>query len=87
MTSIILSTITGLNYPYNIYVCDVYGNNCAYISQINAPVPSPVEIVLPPPFDNSSSVGIKIITDFKPNTLQWTYRPVVYEAVKILSII
>jgi len=62
MTSIILSTITGLNYPYNIYVCDVYGNNCAYISQINAPVPSPVEIVLPPPFDDSSSVGIKIIT-------------------------
>lgn len=28
---------------------------------------------------------VKIIKDFKPNTLQWTYRPVVYEGVKIQS--
>jgi hypothetical protein len=62
MTSIILNTITGLNYPYDIYVCDVYGNNCGYISQINTSVPSSVEIVLPPPFDMSPAVGIKIIT-------------------------
>ena len=62
MTSIILNSITGLNYPYDIYVCDVYGNNCGYISQINTPVPASVEIVLPPPFDMSPAVGIKIIT-------------------------
>jgi len=62
MTSIILNSITGLTYPYDIYVCDVYGNNCGYISQINTPVPSSVEIVLPPPFDMAPAVGIKIIT-------------------------
>jgi hypothetical protein len=62
MTSIILNTIIGLNYPYDIYVCDVYGNNCGYISQINTPVPSSVEIVLPPPFNTAPAVGIKIIT-------------------------
>lgn len=62
MTSIILNSITGLNYPYDIYVCDVYGNNCGYISQINTPVPSSVEIVLPPPFNVAPAVGIKIIT-------------------------
>ena len=62
MTSIILNSITGLNYPYDIYVCDVYGNNCGYISQINTPVPASVEIVLPPPFDMAPAVGIKIIT-------------------------
>lgn len=62
MTSIILNTITGLNYPYDIYVCDVYGNNCGYISQINTPVPASVEIVLPPPFNVAPAVGIKIIT-------------------------
>ena len=28
---------------------------------------------------------VKIVKDFKPNTLQWTYRPVVYEGVKIQS--
>jgi len=62
MTSIILNSITGLNYPYDIYVCDVYGNNCGYISQINTPVPASVEIVLPPPFNMAPAVGIKIIT-------------------------
>jgi hypothetical protein len=62
MTSIILNSITGLNYPYDIYVCDVYGNNCGYIAQIDTPVPASVEIVLPPPFDMSPAVGIKIIT-------------------------
>jgi hypothetical protein len=62
MTSIILNSITGLTYPYDIYVCDVYGNNCGYITQINTSVPSSVEIVLPPPFNTSPAVGIKIIT-------------------------
>jgi hypothetical protein len=62
MTSIILNTISGLTYPYDIYVCDVYGNNCGYISQINTNVPAPVEIVLPPPFDMAPAVGIKIVT-------------------------
>ena len=62
MTSIILNSITGLTYPYDIYVCDVYGNNCGYITQIKTPVPASVEIVLPPPFNTAPAVGIKIIT-------------------------
>lgn len=62
MTSIIINSITGLNYPYDIYVCDVYGNNCAYIANVQTSVPSPIEIVLPLPFSLSPSVGIKIIT-------------------------
>jgi hypothetical protein len=62
MTSITLNSITGLTYPYDIYVCDVYGNNCGYIVQINTSVPSSVEIVLPPPFNMAPAVGIKIIT-------------------------
>ena len=65
MTSITLNSITGLTYPYDIYVCDVYGNNCGYIVQINTSVPSSVEVVLPPPFDMSPAVGIKIITSDK----------------------
>jgi hypothetical protein len=28
---------------------------------------------------------VKIIKEFKPNTLQWTLRPVIYEAVKVQS--
>ena len=62
MTSITLNSITGLTYPYDIYVCDVYGNNCGYIVQINTSVPSSVEVVLPPPFNMAPAVGSKIIT-------------------------
>jgi hypothetical protein len=62
MTSIILNSISGLTYPYDVYVCDVYGNNCGYIAQINTNVPSPLEIVLPIPFNFAPAVGIKIIT-------------------------
>lgn len=28
---------------------------------------------------------VKIVKEFKPNTLQWTFRPVIYEAVKVQS--
>ena len=28
---------------------------------------------------------VQVIKEFKPNTLQWTFRPVIYEAVKIQS--
>jgi len=62
MTSITLNSIIGLTYPYDIYVCDVYGNNCGYIVQINTSVPSSVEVVLPSPFNMAPAVGIKIIT-------------------------
>jgi surface protein len=62
MTSIFLNSIIGLTYPYDVYVCDVYGNNCGYVVQINVSVPSPVEVVLPPQFNMSPAVGIKIIT-------------------------
>jgi hypothetical protein len=65
MTSIILNSITGLNYPYDIYVCDVYGNNCGYVAQVNTPVPTSVEIVLPIPFNMAPAVGIKIVTSDK----------------------
>ena len=65
MTSITLNSITGLTYPYDVYVCDVYGNNCGYLVQINVSVPSPVEVILPPQFNMSPSVGVKIITSDK----------------------
>jgi hypothetical protein len=65
MTSIILTNISGLTYPYDIYVCDVYGNNCGYVAQVNSSIPPTIEIVLPPPFNMAPAVGIKIITSDK----------------------
>ena len=61
MTSIILNSITGLNFPYTIYACDVYGSQCALIATIVTSVPPDNIIVLPSQFNNVAAVGIKVI--------------------------
>jgi len=62
MKSITLTNITGLNNPYSIYTCDVYGNNCVLVSSILTSVPPSITIFLPPYFDTSPAVGILIVT-------------------------
>jgi surface protein len=62
MTTIDITNIIGLSYPYDIYVCDVYGNNCVLLSTVFTNIPPSNTILLPPQFDNASSVGIKVIT-------------------------
>ena len=62
MTTIDITNITGLSYPYDIYACDVYGNNCILISTIFTSIPPSNTILLPPQFENSPLVGLKIIT-------------------------
>jgi surface protein len=62
MTTIDITNITGLSYPYDIYVCDIYGNNCILISTVFTSIPPSNTILLPPQFENSPSVGIKVIT-------------------------
>lgn len=62
MTTIDITNITGLTYPYNIYVCDIYGNNCIIISTVFTTIPPTNTILLPPQFDMVSSIGIKVIT-------------------------
>ena len=61
MTSILINNILGLTYPYNIYVCDVYGNSCIYIAEVTTSIPPTIEIVLPLQFNTAPAVGIKII--------------------------
>ena len=61
MTAINIQSITGSNFPYTIYVCDVYGNNCVLIATIVTSVPPQNIIVLPPQFNTAPAVGIKVI--------------------------
>ena len=71
MTSIEIANITGLSYPYQIYVCDVFGNQCVLIATINTSVPPSTNFILPSQFDNAPAVGVKItatgITFSAPN--------------------
>lgn len=62
MTSIDLYSISGLVYPYTVYVCDVYGNQCILVSIISSNVPPVNTILLPPQFNNAPAVGIKVVT-------------------------
>ena len=62
MTSIEIANITGLSYPYQIYVCDVFGNQCVLIATINTSVPPSTNFILPSQFDNAPAVGVKIMT-------------------------
>ena len=62
MTAIEIISITGLNNPYFIEVCDVYGSNCILLSQVFTTVPPAVTLYLPPPFNSAPAVMIKITT-------------------------
>jgi hypothetical protein len=71
MTSILISNILGLTYPYDIYVCDVYGNSCIYVAEVTTSIPPTIEILLPPQFDMAPAVGIKIIASDGCERFNW----------------
>ena len=62
MTSLQFTNISGLNFPYTVYVCDVYGGHCILMAYIDTNVPINNTFVLPPQFNTAPAIGIKIIT-------------------------
>jgi hypothetical protein len=61
MASLIqISNITGTT-PYQVSVCDFYGNNCEFMGTINTTVPPSVSFVLPSGFTAVPIVKIKVI--------------------------
>jgi hypothetical protein len=64
MNSITINSISLINPDYEIYVCDVYGNNCVFVALVtNAIPPMSVTLFLPPQFENSAAVGVKIMNE------------------------
>lgn len=63
MTSIDLTSITGVNPPYIIYACDINGSNCIPIATVNTFIPPSNTIFLPPIFNYAPAVGIKVISN------------------------
>ena len=61
MSELVINSISGVSLPYDLYICDVYGNQCVLVSTINILSPSPITIVLPPIFESAPAIGIKII--------------------------
>jgi len=61
MSELIINSVSGNTLPYDVYICDVYGNQCILVATINTNIPSSVTLPLPEEFDNAPSIGIKTI--------------------------
>lgn len=60
MTQIIFTGSTGFTLPYNVYGCDIYGNNCILIATIDNLIPPSITVTLPPIFDTYPGITIKV---------------------------
>lgn len=47
--------------PYNVYVCDVYGNQCVLVANVNIGQPPTLELTIPSQFNYAPAIGIKIV--------------------------
>jgi hypothetical protein len=63
MTQLQISSVTS-SLPYNLFACDVYGNQCVLISTVNTPIPPPILITLPIQFNTAPAFGLKLIDSF-----------------------
>lgn len=60
MTNLVFSGVSGMDLPYNIWGCDIYGNNCILIATIETSIPPTLTIPLPPLFDTYPGLLIKL---------------------------
>jgi hypothetical protein len=60
VSNLVLDNVTGIDLPYNVWACDIYGNNCILIATINTSIPPTITIPLPPLFDTYPGILIKV---------------------------
>ena len=61
MTQLQINNVTGLTLPYQIFICDVYGNQCVLVASVNTTIPPTVTITLPIQFNTAPAIGVKLI--------------------------
>jgi hypothetical protein len=64
MTKIDILSVTGVSTPFNVFICDAYGNQCVLISTVNTVIPPEIPIILPFQFNTAPAIGLKIIDNF-----------------------
>jgi hypothetical protein len=64
MTQLEIYNVTGLTIPYQIYICDVYGNQCVLVASVNTNIPPSATITLPPQFNTAPAIGVKLNDTF-----------------------
>lgn len=84
MTLVRIDSISGVTYPVDVYVADVYGNNRTFLANISSgPVPPELSYTtLPPLFNNAPAVMVIVIDanncekfEIVPCTIQETPTP------------
>lgn len=58
MTQIQIYNVSGLTLPYNIFICNVYGNNCVLVATVNTTIPPVATITLPSQFNMAPAIGV-----------------------------
>lgn len=61
MNSIEITSITGLTFPYAIYVCNVYEQYCVLLGTINTAVPPSITLPLPTEFQYAPVINVKVV--------------------------
>jgi hypothetical protein len=64
MTQLQINNVTGLTIPYQIYICNVYGNQCVLVASVNTNIPPSATITLPPQFNTAPAIGVKLNDTF-----------------------
>ena len=86
MTLVRIDSISGVTYPVDVYVADVYGNNRTFLANISSgPVPPELSYTtLPPLFNNAPAVMVIVIDanncekfEIVPCTIQETPTPTI----------
>jgi hypothetical protein len=60
MSQIEITLTSGVTTPFNLFVCDVYGNQCVLVTTIYVPIPPSIFITLPIQFNTAPAIGIKL---------------------------
>jgi hypothetical protein len=83
MNGIDITSIIGIDFPYQVFVCNSYGGECVYVATINANVAPPVIISpLPTIFENIPKIGIMIISQ---STGCMTFKSITCESIQVDS--
>lgn len=61
MAQIQILTTSFIFTSYNVFVCDVYGNNCVLVANVIPPQPPTLTIGIPSQFNTAPAVGIKVV--------------------------
>ena len=57
MNEVTIQSFSGLSLPADVFVCDLYGNQCKFLGSIGS---LPTTLTLPTEFNTAPALGLKI---------------------------